>query len=132
MKEHVGFLQVFVRTAGESLPVANARVFIEGAATPTTLYTDRSGKTERIPLPAPPPENSTSAGSSTPFALYRVTVEKEGFYPQRTENVPVFAGVGSLQPVTLIGRAEYGSGTLNPESSTNTVPDNPQVLDREG
>ena len=130
MAEHTGYLQVFVRTAGESLPVGDARVLVEGSSVERTLTTDRSGRTERIPLPAPAPQNSTSSGRENPFALYRVTVEKEGFYRQVTENVPVFAGVGSLQPVTLIGLAEYGSETLMPESSTNTVPENPQVLDR--
>ena len=93
-----------------------------------TLITDRSGRTERIPLPAPPAANSLSAGGISPFSLYRVTVEKEGFYRQVTENVPVFAGVGSLQPITLIGLAEYGSDRLSPSDSTSTVPRDPQVL----
>ena len=128
MAEPNGYLQVFVRTAGESLPVVGAHVRIEGAGTDRTLTTDRSGRTERIALPAPPARNSLSAGQGAPFALYRVTVDKEGFYTQTTENVPVFAGVGSLQPITLIGLAEYGSDTLSPDSSTTTVPRDPQVL----
>ena len=130
MAEHIGYLQVFVRTAGESLPVKDALVLIEGNGTQRELRTDRSGKTERIPLPAPPASNSITEGNTNPFALYRVTVKKEGFYTQMTKNVPIFAGVGSLQPVTLIGLAEYGSDTLNPGSSTSTVEEDPQVLNR--
>jgi hypothetical protein len=128
MAESYGYLQVFVRTAGGSLPVANARVLVEGGGAERRLVTDKSGRTERIPLPAPPAANSISAGGISPFSLYRVTVDAEGFYRQVTENVPVFAGVGSLQPITLIGLSEYGSGSLTPGSSTDTVPNDPQTL----
>lgn len=130
MAEDYGFLQVFVRTANESLPVPDAKVTISGKTGSRTLMTDRSGKTEQIPLPAPSPKASLSPGGKDPFSLYRVVVEKEGFYTQTTENVPVFAKVASLQPVTLIGLAEYGSGSLSPGSSTDTVKDDPQVLNR--
>lgn len=130
MAEHSGFLQVLVRTAGESLPVRDADVLVEGASVTRHLSTDKSGRTEQIALPAPPASNSLTAQGGAPFALYRVTVEKEGFYRQTTENVPVFAGVVSLQPITLIGLAEYGSATLTPQSSTDTVTDDPQALNR--
>ena len=128
MAEHFGFLQVLVRTAGESLPIRGASVLIEGDTVARSLTTDKSGRTEQIPLPAPPASNSLKAGQAAPFALYRVTVEKEGFYRQVTENVPVFSGVVSLQPVTLIGLAEFESESLVPESSTDTVPRDPQAL----
>lgn len=128
MKEATGFLQVFVRTAGESIPVAGADVLIEGDGVSLRLITDRSGKTARVPLPAPRVENSATAEGTDPFALYRVTTGKEGFYTQVTQNVPVFPGIGSLQPVTLIGVAEYGS--LAPQSSTSTVVGDPQALHR--
>lgn len=130
MTENTGYLQIFVRTAGESLPVTGAEVLIEGNGVTRRLTTDRSGKTERIPLEAPPARSSTEAGNPDPFAVYRVTVKKEGFYTQTTEKVPLFAGVGSLQPVTLIGLAEYGGDRLKPQSSTDTVGDDPQALNR--
>ena len=130
MAEHYGFLQVLVRTAKESLPIRDAQVLVEGATLSRGLLTDRSGRTEQIPLPTPPASSSQSAGQKAPFALYRVTVEKAGFYTQITENVPVFEGIVSLQPITLIGRAEYGSEFLSPESSVDTVPNDPQVLNQ--
>lgn len=130
MAEHFGFLQILVRTAGESLPIRDARVLVEGDAVTRRLLTDKSGRTEQIALPAPPASNSLAAGRDAPFALYRVTVEKEGYYHQVTEKVPVFAGVVSLQPITLIGLAEYESNTLIPESSTDTVPRDPQALNQ--
>lgn len=130
MAENFGFLQILVRTAGESLPVRDARVLVEGDAVTRRLLTDRSGRTEQIALPAPPASNSLSAGRDAPFSFYRVTVEKDGFYKQVTEKVPVFEGIVSLQPITLIGLAEYESGSLIPESSTDTVPLDPQALNR--
>ena len=130
MSEHFGTLRVFVRTASGSLPVVGARVLIEGVME-RELFTDQSGLTEQIPLPTVSREASMRVGEETPFASYRVRVEKEGFYPHTTENVPIFAGVESLQPVNLIGLAEYGSDALNPTSSTDTVKGNPQALDNE-
>ena len=130
MAEHSGFLQILVRTAGDSLPVKEADVLVEGEGVAKQLLTDESGRTKQVALPAPPASNSLKAGSEAPFALYRVTVEKEGFYRQTTENVPVFAGVVSLQPITLIGRAEYESDFLIPKTSTDTVVRDPQVLNQ--
>ena len=132
MAEHCGFLQVLVRTAKESLPVPSAEVLIESPTLSRGLLTDKSGRTEAVPLPTPAAAASLSAGGKDPFALYRVTVKKDGFYTQTTENVPVFAGVTSLQPVTLIGRAEYGSEDLVPRSSVDTVESDPQVLNQGG
>ena len=130
MAESSGFLQVFVRTADGALPVAAARVRIFGGDVDRTEYTDRSGKTPRVALPAPSAKLSQSSENKTPFALYGVTVTKEGFYTQSTENVPIFDGVSSLQPVLLIGLAEYGSAELVPESSVDTVKTDPQALNR--
>ena len=132
MAEHYGFLQVFVRTARDSLPIPAAEVLIESPTLSKGLITDRSGRTEPIPLPAPAPSSSLSPGENAPFALYRVAVKKDGFYPQTTENVPVFAGITSLQPITLIGRAEYGNEALVPKSSVSTVEEDPQVLNQGG
>ena len=128
MSEHFGTLRVFVRTANGSLPVEGARVRVEGI-TEQELYTDGSGLTARVFLPTVSREESLQAGRKTPFASYRVRVEKDGFYPHLTENVPIFAGVESLQPVNLVGLAEFGSDALTPKSVTDTVLRNPQALD---
>ena len=130
MEENIGFLQIFVRTANGSLPVPDARITVTGNGEEHILFTDQSGKSERISLPAQPKESSLSSRLPSPFNTYRVTAEKEGFYRQITENVPIFAGIGSLQPITLIGLAEYDSDRVVPGESTDTVRENPQSLDR--
>lgn len=129
--KNVGYLKVAVKTAYGTLPVPDARVLVTGEdGTEILLTTDRSGLTERIALSAPLPENSMSARGEDPFTSYRVEVQKEGFYPQTTAWVPIFPGITSLQPILLIGLAEYESSTLTPSESTETVTENPQVLKR--
>ena len=130
-RENLGFLKIAVKTADGILPVADARVRItDNNGTEVILYTDKSGLTEKISLPAPGEGQSLSANGENPFAIYRVEVNKEGYSPQSTEWVPVFPGITSLQPILLIGLAEYESESLNPRESTETVKVNPQVLNR--
>ncbi len=126
-----GYLTVFVTTAREAIPIENAMVRISGEGIEDIVrFTDKSGKTERVPLPAPAISSSEAPNIKTPFYTYQVSVYKEGFYTQRTENVPVFPTVSATQSVNLIGLSEYNSDTLFPMQSTVTVKDNPQVLDR--
>lgn len=130
--ENSGYLSVFVTTAGGAIPLENAMVIISGRDIEDIIrFTDKSGKTERISLPAPSLLSSEAPGLSNPFYSYTVSVYKEGFYPQRTENVPVFPTVSATQAVNLIGVSEYDSDTLYPIGSTVTVKENPQVLDKE-
>ena len=132
MNEDVGFLKVAVSTASGALPVQNARVSIVGEdGRSITLFTNESGLTESVSLSAPPAASSQAAGSADPFSSYRVTVEKEGFYPHTTGQVPIFSGISARQPINLIGLAEYGSDTMVPES-TDTVMRDPQVLHNGG
>ena len=93
-------------------------------------FTDASGKTEKIPLPAPELQNSEAPMIRYPFYSYRVSVFKEGFYPQETENVPVFPEVTATQPVNLIGLSEYNGDALFPLGNLDTVKKNPQTLDK--
>ncbi len=124
----VGYLRVFVRTAGGSLPVKNAAVTVwEGDERIAVLYTDRSGLTPLLPLAAPPLSESQAVGGKG-YADYRVEVAREGFYRQVTQNVPIFPGVTALQPINLVGLAEMDSDTLVPNGSTQTVPRDPQSL----
>lgn len=132
MNNEEGYLRVVVSTADGALPVSNARVTIRGEdGRELVLFTDESGLTERVPLSSPPSLSSQTAGSAQPFSSYRVTVDKEGFYPHVTGWVPIFSGVSARQPVSLVGLAEYGANTLVPEGS-DTVMRDPQVLNGGG
>ncbi|MBP3437670.1 MAG: hypothetical protein J6K61_07195 [Clostridia bacterium] len=126
----LGFLTVFVTSASTSIPIKNATVLIQREGMEDIVrFTDNSGKTEKIPLSAPLFSNSQEANIPNPFYSYRVSVYKTGFYPQLTQNVPVFPLVSATQSVNLIGLSEYNSGTVIPQENVVTVPGNPQVLD---
>lgn len=127
-----GTLIVSVYTAGGALPIEGALVTIRGAnqngsGVISVLYTDQSGNTPRISLPAPPASTSESPGSATPFATYNVEVDKENFYPRSFINVPIFAGTTSIQPANLIPKTEYEGQAIIPNNGTVTESQNPDL-----
>ena len=119
--EGSGGLRVSVRTADAALPIAGARVTVwngEGGEPIATLSTDRSGNTEVLALPAPRASASLSPGSGGAYAVYRLTVESEGYYRQENREVPVFDGVLSLQSAALIPHAPYEGEATLPQGNT--------------
>lgn len=128
----VGTLIVSVYTAGGAIPIEGALVTVRGASQNgsgviSVLYTDQSGNTPRISLPAPPASSSESPGSATPFATYNVEVDKENFYPRSFINVPIFAGTTSIQPANLIPKTEYEGQAIIPNNGTVTESQNPDL-----
>ena len=51
--------------------------------------------------------HKASSANPAPFARYNVTVHKAGYGSVQNIGVPVFAGVVSTQPVTLIPLSEF-------------------------
>jgi len=100
-----GYLRIWVTEAGGSLPVPGVPVQIreEGGGILHVLRTGESGLTPTVELPAPPAAGSlTPNGSTRPYANYTVHIEMQGFRPVRELTVPVFDGITSLQPVSLL------------------------------
>ena len=127
-----GTLIVSVYTAGGAIPVEDALVVIRGgeqnsSGVLSVLYTDQSGNTPRITLPAPPASESEKPGTEKPYATYNIEVDKENFYPRSFIHVPVFAGTTSIQPVNLIPLTEYNQDILRPDSSDITESQNPDL-----
>ncbi len=130
--QNVGYLVVNVSTARGAIPLGGASVTVlyeepSNSSIFTVLNTDMSGKTEKIELPAPARSLSELPGNVKPYATYTLQIEKEGYYTVTNTNVPVFAGVTSIQPVEMLPLAEYDSGTVYPrygiEISENTTQD---------
>ena len=117
--EYIGFLETVVKTANGALPIEGATVSIyeytetaEGAERGALLYsleTDRNGKTPRVALPAKDKALSLSYGNKKPYATYNISVIKDGYYDNQYVRAPIFQGITSMQPVTLIPLAEYAS-----------------------
>ena len=127
-----GFLQFDVFTAGGAYPVQGALVTVtkqlpSGSGLVRILFSNRSGRTATIALPAPSRSFSQSPGSTTrPFSEYSVTVRAKGYYTIRDIKIPIFAGVKTVQPIDLIPLPEYG-GIQPRNSSDNSIIDSPSV-----
>lgn len=112
-----GFLVVKVFTGNEAIPLSGATVTVRNnepnsdisGNVITTLFTDRSGNTEKIMLPAPPRFLSQSPGNLLPFSTYNIEVFLDRYQTTTFQSVPIFDGILSIQPVELIPRAENGT-----------------------
>ncbi len=103
----VGYLRIFVFTAGGAEPLTGARVTVtrqEGEA--PMLYanavTDIDGFTPILPLPTVDPALSMRPDGPRPFVPYDIDVTADGFRPARHENVPVYGNNYVTQPVSLV------------------------------
>jgi hypothetical protein len=118
-EQNYGYLIVNVFTARGAIPLQDATVTIfdnekYGKPIIVVLTTDSSGKTERYALPAPSRELSQQYYSRKPYATYMIQVELEGFYTVTNNNVPIFDGVTSIQPVEMVPLAEFNSDRIYP------------------
>lgn len=123
-----GYLQFDVFTAGGAYPVPGAVVAVKkmlpgGVGLVRLLFSDRSGRTPTIALPAPSASLSQNPMSTTvrPFSEYSVTVRAKGFYTLSDIRIPIFAGVKTVQPIDLIPLPEYpGQTPIEPRSEHMT------------
>lgn len=132
---HYGRLLVSVTTALGALPVEGAQVLIyanqEGGADRNVLYslrTDSSGQTPRVLLPTVAEGLSEVPNQPTPYSTYSVVVRKDGYYNAEENEVPIFEGITSIQPMDLIPLSEYGS----PDSATPEFPPRVQTTPKNG
>lgn len=111
--DEIGFLTVRARTAGEALPVAGAQIRIiaappGGDQTAAILFTDPSGNTPPIALPAPPASASQTPGGGTASFRYHILTDAPGYYSVQNLFVPIYAGVTAIQTVHLIPYPDLG------------------------
>lgn len=118
----IGYLIVEVSTASGALPIANATVTVDSTNGITPVHisveTDASGRTERLSLPTKAGYLSLSTDDKTPYSTYNIEVYASGYYPYEATNVPIFAGVTSLQRVRLIPLSAYDSFDVFPRGNT--------------
>jgi peptidoglycan hydrolase-like protein with peptidoglycan-binding domain len=100
-----GYITVKVFTAEKAMPVQRAQVRIVDLriALDQTIYTDQYGNAERIKVYAPERETSLKPQDITlPYETYNIEVVKDGYIPTIINNVPIFPGVVSIQPVAMM------------------------------
>ena len=101
-----GVLRIQTSAGNGSIPLVNVNVVVykdlaDGRHVFYTVVTNADGVADGLILPAPPRENSVEGNGAPPFASYAVAAEREGMRGETVENVPIFAGVKSIQPITL-------------------------------
>lgn len=111
-----GLLRVQVFAAGQAFPIANARVTValELKNESHQIFdglTDINGIVDNIKLPAPSAEMSQTPSESAalPYSSYTTYVEHPDFVDAEFINVPVFAGIKSIQSVELIPNVNVGN-----------------------
>ena len=118
--EYSGVLIVQTSIAGGALPLLGASVTVSDGgdgyiSEPIRTESGASGLTDAIVLPAPSPLLSQSPSNGVrPYALYNLSVTRDGYYPFTAEKIPIFAGVRSIQPVNMIPLPPYERDSMRP------------------
>lgn len=112
-----GFLKVRVSTARDALPIPGALVRISPSGDTEngvlyTLTTNSSGETETVRLGAPPAYLSETPGNVNPFSNYNIEVSKDGYISVLNIDTPIFDGIFSVLPVSLVPLSEFQSEGL--------------------
>lgn len=107
----MGYIVVQVSSADSAVPVPDANVTVSstdenGEKLVKVMKTNRNGKTEPLPVEAPPVENSLTPQGVNRFFKYNIRVDYPGYYTVENLNVPVFEGQTSIQPVAMIPLGE--------------------------
>ena len=125
--ENFGTVRIRTYAAAGALPVDGVLVKVYGTDDYNndviySLITDSDGVTKEISLPAPPAIYSTSHGApQSPYSVYNVELIKNGFYPKRIDNVPIFSGTKAVLPMEMIPLAYSADGALIPQSNLNST-----------
>ncbi len=125
----VGYIQVNVRTGDESTPIEGATVMVTAIVGGSRLIiasgrTDQSGTTEKIGVPAQDISGSQSPGAEErPYNLYDVSVTAENYFNARSVDVPVFAGITSIQNFSMIPVPALMSSNAETMTYFNQEPD---------
>ena len=106
-KPGMGNLIVQTYTADQALPITGAHVIItktvdEDEMLVRVTTTDRSGRTEPIPLAAPPAGNSLTPDGGVRYYNYNIRVDSPGYYTVESLGVNIFEGQTAIQPFEMI------------------------------
>jgi len=102
-----GLLRVATLTGDSAFPIEGSKITVAVRRNGKDylayhLITDESGETPTVSLPAPPASLSQQPGNAQPFTVVDIRVFADGYFRAEMLNVPIFAGVTSLQTFQLI------------------------------
>lgn len=104
--------QVRTTAANEALPIANALVVVsretaEGPVVESVQLTGISGLTEPILLPATDPSLTMQPAENIPLVTYEVQVSAPGYFRVQNNGIPLYGGIKTVLPVTMIPLPEF-------------------------
>lgn len=113
-----GFIKVAVSTAQQAVPLPGCKVAISSGETQIDFYaeyeTDLSGNTPVVSVPAPSRDLSQSPGGNVrPYYRYNIDVEFPCYDEVNVTEVPVFEGILSIQPVSMVPTSGGGKNTTD-------------------
>jgi hypothetical protein len=114
--QNYGRLVVRVSAASGAVPISGATVIICSSANDApvrilaALTTDESGLTDPILILTPPRSESLAPGGKQPFAEISTEVTADGYFTSSNLNIPIYPGITSVQPVTLIPLPNSANG----------------------
>lgn len=105
-------LKVRVTSANGAIPIPDALVVITREEDGETIVeasriTNSSGLTEPVILPAVDPTLTLQPGNNIPRIVYEVTVAAPDHYRARLSDVPLYGGIPTELPVSLIPLPEF-------------------------
>ncbi len=109
-------LTVRVTSASEALPIPDALVIVTREENGETVVeasriTNSSGLAEPIILPAVNPALTLQPGNTIPRIVYEVTVAAPDHYRARLSDIPLYGGIPTELPVSLIPLPEFDDNT---------------------
>lgn len=112
-QEFTAPFSVRVTAAGGAVPIEGARVTVasQNGEVLQTRLTDQSGLTEVMVLPAVDPALTLTPEPSFIPILYEILVAAPGYYRVRTVGVPLYGGIPTQLPITLIPLPEFDDGS---------------------
>lgn len=125
--ENYGNMRIRTYAASGALPIDGVLVKIYGSGEDNngviySLLTDENGMTKDISLPAPPRAYSSAPGAiGSPYSVYNVELTKNGFYPKKIDNVPIFNGIHAVLPIEMLPLTYGKDGDVIPQSNLNST-----------
>ena len=119
-------LTIRATSANGAVPIADALVIVTREengqeVVQASRLTNQSGLTEPVILPAVDPALTLTPGNAIPSLVYDVTVAAPDYYRARIRSIPLYGGIPTELPVSLVPLPEFADGA-NSEIQYDTPP----------
>ena len=122
-----GIMQIRTTRASEALPLEGALVKITGSGEDNTYVkyseiTNQDGLTKELKLPTPSKSLSMSPNATAiPYSVFDVEIVKDGYYPKKIVNIPIFSGIKAVLPIEMIPLAYSENGEIIHLKNLNSI-----------